>query len=120
MKTAPPIDPHNLLSSGEELATEAELARLLGVSRKVLVSLLRGVLAEQVRFVRYANQAWRYSVADARTAVEPHRPAIEARRRKADELEASNRAKAAARRALAAAAPPPPPPVQPVSRRRPR
>ncbi len=104
MPPAPPakvIDPHNLLTSGEELATEAELARILGVSRKILCVLLRGALAEQVRLVRYAASPWRYSVSDARTAIEPHRPAIEARRRKADELDAANRARAAARRAAA-------------------
>jgi hypothetical protein len=104
MKTPPPgvIDPNNLLTSGEELATERDLARILGVSRKVLCGLLKGAMAKNVRFVRYASEPWRYSVSDARTAIEPHRAAIQERRRKADELEASNRAKAAARRAAAA------------------
>jgi nucleoid-associated protein YgaU len=92
-------DPHDLISSGEELATEAELARILGVSRNVLRQMLHGVLYTHVRFVRYANAAWRYCVSDARAAIEPHRPAIEARRREAAEREVAERAAAAARRA---------------------
>jgi|HubBroStandDraft_1064217.scaffolds.fasta_scaffold63018_2 hypothetical protein len=106
MKTPPPsagvIDPDKLLTSGEELATERELAQILGVSRKVLCGLLRAAMSQQVRLVRYASAPWRYCVSDARTAIEPHRAAIEERRRKADELEAANRARAAARRAAAA------------------
>lgn len=105
MKTVPPtaqvVDPHNLLTSGEELADERELAKILGVSRKVLCALLRGAMASHVRLVRYAKSPWRYSVADARTAIEPHRAAIKERRRKADELDAANRARAAARRKAA-------------------
>ncbi len=106
MKTPLPsdgvIDSSKLLTSGEELATERELAQILGVSRKVLCGLLRGAISQNVRLVRYASAPWRYSVSDARTAIEPHRAAIEERRRKADELEAANRARAVARRAAAA------------------
>ncbi len=101
--TAPVVDdPHKLLTSGEALADERALAKILGVSRKVLCGLLRGAMAPQVRLVRYAKAPWRYSVADARTAIEPHRAAINEHRRKADELEAANRARAAARRKAAA------------------
>ena len=98
-------DPHGLLGSGEELATEPELARVLRVSRAVLRELLHGPLYNRVRFVRYTKAPWRFCVSDARTAIEPHRPAIELRRRKADEQEAAERAAAAARRAAGAATP---------------
>jgi hypothetical protein len=100
-----PFDPHSLLASGEELATAAELARLLGVSRASLAPLLRGPLYKHVRFVRMPPGAsgHRYSVADARRAIEPHREAIVERRRKADELEAQEQAAAAARKAKASA-----------------
>jgi hypothetical protein len=83
----PPIDPHGLLTSGEELATEAEPARLLSVPRNVLNDLLRGALYEHVRYVRTppgAGGPWRYSVADALRAIAPHRAAIAERRRKAE------------------------------------
>jgi hypothetical protein len=99
-----PCDPHGLLTSGEELATENELAKLLSVPRVVLHKLLHGALYEHVRFVRAPPGAgkWRYSVADARAAIEPHRVAIEERRRKADAREAADRAAAAAREAAKA------------------
>ena len=85
-------DPHGLLAIGEELATIPELARLLDVSGTVLRGLLGGPLYERVRFVRYAPGQWRYSVADARAAIEAHRPDIEARRQRAAEQEARERA----------------------------
>jgi hypothetical protein len=47
-----PTDPHGLLTSGEALATEPELAKLLGVSRNALGILLRDPLYAHVRFVR--------------------------------------------------------------------
>jgi hypothetical protein len=85
-------DPHGLLAIGEELATIPELARLLDVSGTILRGLLGGPLYERVRFVRYAPGQWRYSVADARAAIEAHRPDIEARRQRAAEQEARERA----------------------------
>jgi hypothetical protein len=106
-------DPHGLLASAEELATEPELARMLGVSRAVLRELLHGPLYNRVRFVRYTKAPWRFCVSDARTAIEPHRPAIEQRRRKADEQEAAEQAAAAARRAASAATPRPAAPRKP-------
>jgi hypothetical protein len=101
-----PIDPHNLLASGEELATEAALAKLLSVPRDVLHSLLHGPMHELVRFVRMppGGGPWRHSVADARQAIEPHRGAIAERRRKADERQAANVAAAEDRRGTKAAA----------------
>jgi hypothetical protein len=99
-----PLDPYGLLEKGEALATEGELARLLGVPRMALAPLLRGPLYKLVRFVRTppGGGSWRYSVADARVAIEPHRAAIEERRRQADERQAADRAAAAARKAARA------------------
>jgi hypothetical protein len=104
-----PFDPHNLLASGAELATAPELARLLGVSRASLTPLLRGPLYKRVRFVRMRPGAGghRYSVADVRRAIEPHREALGERRHKADEREAQEQAAAAARKAAMASAPKP-------------
>jgi hypothetical protein len=98
-----PFDPHKLLATGEELATVPELARLLGVSRASLTPLLRGPLYKHVRFVRMpaGTGGHRYSVADVRRAIEPHREALAERRRKADEREAQEQAAAAAARASA-------------------
>jgi hypothetical protein len=97
--TAEATDPHGLLGSGDALATEPELARILGVSRNVLHEMLHGPLHGLVRFVRYVKAPRRYCIADAQTAIEPHREAIEGRRREAEGREAAERAAAAARRA---------------------
>jgi hypothetical protein len=101
-------DPHELLESGQELATLAQLARLLSCSARMLNELLQGPLNARVRFVRRKPGPWLYSVTDARVAVEPYRAAIEARRQRAIELEASNRAAKAARIAASQVAPPKP------------
>jgi hypothetical protein len=107
--TAPPevTDPHGLLATGEELATIPELARLLDVSGTVLRGLLGGPLCERVRFVRYAPGQWRYSGADARVAIEAHRPDIEARRQRAAEQEAHERAARTEKLAAKASTSPP-------------
>jgi hypothetical protein len=104
-------DPHGLLASGEPLATASELAAILGVSGKALRELLGGLLYPRpdalgpvVRFVRGSPGPLRYSVADARTAIEPHRGAIEERRRRAAEQQAQHAAKQA-RLAASSAAP---------------
>jgi hypothetical protein len=90
-------DPHALLTTGEPLATVPELAGRLGCSTGALKELLRGPLYERVRFVRCTPGPWRYCVADVVQAFEPHRAAVEARRLRAAELEASDRAAKAAR-----------------------
>ncbi|HXN31022.1 MAG TPA: hypothetical protein VN894_04135 [Polyangiaceae bacterium] len=99
-----PIDPHGLLTGGEELATEAELARLLGVSRAVLGPLLRGAMHGLVRFVDAKPAPRRFSVADARGAIAPHMPALEAQKRQAAERQEAEQAAAKARREAKAAA----------------
>jgi hypothetical protein len=96
------IDPHNLIATGAELATEGDLARLLGVSRSVLGSLLQGELYRSVRHVRDGTRHLYcvddYCVDDARTAIAPRMAAIEVRRKAAAEPEARERADGAERR----------------------
>jgi hypothetical protein len=105
MSDEPTLDPHGLLDSGEELATQAELARLLGVSRAALRSLLGGPLHDSVRFVRGPKPGpWRYSVADARREITPRLPEIEARKRQAAERQEQEMAAAKAKRDAKAAA----------------
>jgi hypothetical protein len=105
MTDEPTLDPHGLLDSGEELATQAELARLLGVSRAALRSLLSGPLYDVVRFVRGPKPGpWRYSVADARREITPRLPEIEARKRQAAERQEQEMAAAKAKRDAKAAA----------------
>lgn len=104
-----PLDPHNLLTSGVDLATLPELAELLGVSHKALRALFQtpdGPLYDRVPLVRSPKGGgpWRYSVADARAAIAPFLPEIEARRQRAAEREARERAAKAARMASANAA----------------
>ncbi len=99
-----PIDPHGLLVSGEAIATEAELARLLGVSRALLGPLLRGAMHAAVRFVDAKPSPRRFSVADARVAIAPHMPALEAHKRQAAERQEAEQAAARARREAKAAA----------------
>jgi hypothetical protein len=90
-------DPHGLIPSGEPLATVPELARMLGCSGGALKGLLGGPLHKVVRFVRFKPGPCRYSVADVRAAVEPHRGKIEERRQRAADLETRDRAAKAAR-----------------------
>jgi hypothetical protein len=59
-----------------------------------------------VRFVRCKPGPCRYSVSDARAAIERYRGEIEARRARAAELEASQRAAKAAKIAASQVAPP--------------
>ena len=105
MTDEPTLDPHGLLDSGEELATQAELARLLGVSRGALRSLLSGPLYDVVRFVRGPKPGpWRYSIADARREITPRLPELEARKRQAAERQEQEMAAAKAKRDAKAAA----------------
>jgi len=97
-------DLHGLLESGDEAIPLADLASLLGCSKNELRKLLRGPLRSSVRWARREPEPAVYSVADGRTAFEPHRAEIEARRRHVIELEAAGRAARAARIAAADAA----------------
>jgi hypothetical protein len=96
-------DPRGLLQGGEELATAAEIASVLGCSPKALRRLLHGPLYERVRFVRYHSGPTRYCVTDARAAVEPYVQGLEARRQCAMELERQERAAKSVRVAAIAA-----------------
>lgn len=90
-------DPHRLLATGEALATEGELAKILGVSRAAMRPLLQRALGA-IRYLRGDSPPRRYSVADARSVVEPVRAELEARRRFADARQAAEIAGAEARR----------------------
>jgi septum formation inhibitor MinC len=93
-------DAHGLLDSGEELATLAALASMLGCSRNALRALLQGPL-RAVRWARREPEPTVYCVADARAGFEPHRAEIEGRRQQTIELERAGRAAKAARTAAA-------------------
>jgi hypothetical protein len=88
-------DPHGLFESGEELLPLGQLASVLGCSKNALRELLHGPL-RNVRWARRESEPAVYSVADARTAFEPHRAEVEAKRQRHIELEASGRAAALA------------------------
>jgi hypothetical protein len=77
---------------------------MIGCSARALHSLLRGPLKETVRHVRYRPGGTRYHVRDVTTSVEPLKQEIEERRRRAEELEATDRAAKKARLAAAEAA----------------
>lgn len=81
-------DRFGLLESGEELASPANLSRILGCSNNELRKLLQGPL-RSVRRARRAPDHALYSAADARTVFEPRRLEVEARRHRASEVEAS-------------------------------
>jgi hypothetical protein len=95
--TPPDRDPHGLMAAGAELATEAEIAKILGISRNALSTLLRHELAERVRFVRASPRL--YSMDDAKAAIVPMLPALEQERAQRAEREAAQVAAAAQRRA---------------------
>jgi hypothetical protein len=103
-------DPRGLLTSGEELAPSGQLALALGCSRKALESLLGGPLYRLVRFVRQKPGPTLYSVSDVRTAFEPYRAGIEARKAQADAMQASQLAAKRAKGAARLAAPSTPAP----------
>jgi hypothetical protein len=86
-------DPHGLLASGEELLPLGQLASVLGCSKNALRELLHGPL-RYVRWARREPEPALYSVADARTAFEPHGAEVEAKRQRHIEFEASGRAAA--------------------------
>ena len=86
-----------LLASGEELATESELAVLLGVSRDWLNSarFAAYTTARPVRFIR-SPMTVRYCISDMRAALEARRPYLEAKRQAGIDREAANIAEAKA------------------------
>ncbi len=95
--TSPDHDPHGLVAAGVELATEAEIAKILGISRNALSTLLRHDLAERVRFVRASPRL--YSMDDAKAAIVPMLPALEEERAQGAQREAAQVNAAAQRRA---------------------
>lgn len=86
----------------------------------MLHELFEGPLYGRVRFVRCKPGPWRYSVNDARAAIEPYRGEIEARRVRALELEASQRAAKAAKIAASQVAAPKPEAMVPKASPSPR
>ena len=102
MSDAVPIDPHGLLLSGEELATEGELAKILGISRAAMRPVFQATRG-QIRHVHHKPAPCRYSIADARKAIGPHLPELETRTRLAAERQAAEVAAAQARRTAKAA-----------------
>ena len=96
-----------LLASGEPLALLSEIAGMLGVSVKTLRWAVHREGAPLVRYLSSPRPV-RYCIADVRAAVEAARPDIEARRKRAEEMEAAERARAEAARAAKAVAPRPP------------
>ncbi len=103
MTTTPtdPLDPHNLVAKGEVLATVPEIAKLLGLSRSELDSVLHGELAGRVHFVRTppGGGKWLYAVEDAKAAIAPLLPALDEARKRRAERQARDRADAANRKA---------------------
>ncbi len=98
-------DDQALIASGEPLATMAELAILLGVNASSIRHVMRRPDASPVRSVRATPEVpARFSVADVKAAVEPHREALEERRKRAEALEAEERAAARAKKAARAVA----------------
>jgi hypothetical protein len=93
-----------LLASGEPLELLSEIAPVLGVSVKTLRWVVHREGAPLVRYIS-APRPVRYCIADVRVAVEAARPEIDARRRRAEEVEAAERARAEEARAANAAAP---------------
>ncbi len=98
-------DDRALLSSGEPLATLAEVAAMIGMSAK---NIRRVLSRDDVPLVRYLKATLespsRFAVADVRAAVEPHRQEIEERQRRALAHAAEEREAAGAKKAARAAA----------------
>jgi hypothetical protein len=94
--TTTTTDPHNLITSGEPLATAPELSKLLGCSVTAMRDLLGGAIYHEVRFCKPGGP-WLYSVADATKAFEPHRAEVTERARKAAERQAAEQSARAAR-----------------------
>jgi hypothetical protein len=97
--TVETIDPTALLQSGQPLAPEPELARILNVSRSALRWVLNGPGKGKVRHARRKPAPTMWCIAEARAVVEANRGAIEERRRRGEEKEAAVRAAAASRAA---------------------
>jgi hypothetical protein len=93
-----------LLASGEPVALLGEIAGMLGVSVKTLRWVVQRDGAPLIRYLSSPRPV-RHCIADVRSAVEAARPDIEARRRRAQEIEAAERAQAEASRAAKALAP---------------
>lgn len=104
-ETPETIDPHNVLTSGEALATAPDLARMLGISRRDAEHFLNLGPYRQtpgtppiVRFAKKPGGPWLFCIADARAAIEGVRPAIEERRRLAQQAQAADVARGEANR----------------------
>jgi hypothetical protein len=71
-------DPLGLVAMGIELLPMAEIAQRLNVTTSALRFLMRppGPMRRKVRFARVNGQV-RYSLTDAQTAIEEHRPILE-------------------------------------------
>jgi len=93
-----------LLASGEALATLPELAATLGVSVGILRWVMQKKGAPLTRYIS-SSRPVQHCVADVRAAVEAARPDIEARRKRAEEIDVAERARGEASRAAKAAAP---------------
>jgi hypothetical protein len=93
-----------LLASGEPLALLSEIAGMLGVSVKTLRWVVHREGGPLVRYLSSPRPV-RYCIADVRAALEAARPDIEARRRRAEEIEAAERVRAEEPRAAKAAGP---------------
>jgi hypothetical protein len=93
-----------LLASGEALGLLSGIAPMLGVSAKTLRWVVQRKGGPLVRYVSSPRPV-RYCIADVQAAVEAARPDIDARRRRADEIEAAERARGQAARAAKVAAP---------------
>ena len=93
-----------LLASGEPLGVLSKIAPMLGVSAKTLRWVVQPRGGPLIRYVSSPRPV-RYCIADVQAAVEAARPAIEARRRWAEEIEAAERARGEASRAARLAAP---------------
>jgi hypothetical protein len=91
-----------LLATGEPLAGLSEIAGMLGVSAKTLRWVVHREGAPLIRYVSSPRPV-RFCIADVRAAVEAARHEIEARRRRAEEIDAAERARAEAARAAKAA-----------------
>ena len=93
-----------LLASGEPLGLLSKIAPMLGVSAKTLRWVVQPRGVPLIRYVSSPRPV-RYCIADVQAAVEAARPDIEARRRRAEEIEAAERARGEASRAARLAAP---------------
>jgi hypothetical protein len=93
-----------LLATGEPVAGLSEIAPMLGVSTKTLRWVVHREGGPLIRYVSSPRPV-RFCIADVRAAVEAARPEIEDRRRRAEAIEAAERARAEAARSAKVVAP---------------